>query len=69
MTIETKRIISNFPSVFVDCNICFETLFANYTTASHAVRLMAEAAANHHNDKFNNLHAVMMVISESPKAE
>ena len=69
MTIETTYISSNFPSVFVDCNSCGKVIFSDNSSSSHAVRTLADAAANWHNDKFKNLHQLIKIISESPKAE
>ena len=69
MTIETKRITSNFPSVFVDCEFCHKVIFSDNSSSNHAVRTLAQAAANWHNDAFQNLHNLVMVISESPRAE
>lgn len=69
MTQEIKRLTSNFPSIFVDCETCFKVLFSDNTSSDHAVRVLAAAVSNIHNNTFKNEHHVVTVISESPKAE
>ena len=69
MTIETKYITSNFPSIFVDCETCHRVLYSFNSWASHTIRVTAEAVANGHNGLHKNEHHIVTVISESPKSE